>query len=421
MLMNNSTVDWKETKLGDVCSRINDLYPDRRKWHFKRYVGGDDFDPGEIRVRRSKPIEGNEEVMGYQFQWRFQPGDVLYVVKNPRLRKAGMVNFEGICSISSFVIRSNPSKLLQELLPFIFQTEAFVFHACNNAHGSTNPFLNWKDIAKYTFLLPPLDVQKRISNTLWAIEKHIEETEKLCSAAETFRDSLLEKLLTKGIGHTEFKKTSLGEIPLEWNVREVQELFTVETGTTPSTAVDEFWDNGSIDWFTPADFSGLQEEKKLEHSQRKISESAYLNTNLKKIPPNSLLISTRAPVGYVGLNTYECTFNQGCKGLVPKNTQEISTEFYLSYFLFIHDELERNSAGSTFKELAKSSLEKIKIVLAPKQEQEKIAGIIGNMNKMLVDSRLNKESLIRLRKKLINILLNRELPPVEDESTNGLQ
>ena len=164
---------WKKIKFGDIAKRINDTVPNRDEWTFDRYISGAHFDEGEIRITKSAPIKGNEEVIGYQFHWRFKPGDLLYVVKNPRLRKAGLVDFEGLCSISSFVIRSDEAKFLQNLLPFLFQTEAFTFHLCNNAHGSTNPFLNWKDIAKYEFLLPPIEEQKKISEVLWAIENNI--------------------------------------------------------------------------------------------------------------------------------------------------------------------------------------------------------------------------------------------------------
>lgn len=161
---------WRKVKFGDVVHKVNDKVPNRDEWTFDRYIGGQHFDEGEIRVTKSNPIKGNEEVIGPAFHMRFKPGHVLYVTRNPRLRKGGMVDFEGVCSNISFVLQADEIQLLQSLLPFVIQTEDFVMHTCNNAHGSTNPFLNWKDIANYEFLLPPLEEQKKINELLWSIE-----------------------------------------------------------------------------------------------------------------------------------------------------------------------------------------------------------------------------------------------------------
>jgi type I restriction enzyme, S subunit len=188
---------WKKMKFGGFAKRINDMVPNREEWTFDRYISGTHFDSGEIRIKNSAPIEGNEEVIGYQFQWRFKPGDLLYVVKNPRLRKAGVVDFEGLCSISSFVIRSDKEIFLQKLLPFLFQTEDFTFHLCNNAHGSTNPFLNWKDIAKYEVLIPPIKEQEKISEALWSIENNIKANEELLKQHIQYKSAFLHETFSK--------------------------------------------------------------------------------------------------------------------------------------------------------------------------------------------------------------------------------
>src|SRR3989344_6362020 len=186
---------WKKVQFGDVVSKINDKVSNREEWTFERYIGGEHFDEGEIRITRSAPIEGNEEVIGSAFHMRFKPGQVLYVTRNPRLRKGGIVDFEGVCSNVSFVMETDEKQLLQSLLPFIIQTEDFVKHTCNNAHGSTNPFLNWKDIAKYEFLLPPIEEQKNISEVLWEIENNIQRLEKILSKLYLFQRKISSELL----------------------------------------------------------------------------------------------------------------------------------------------------------------------------------------------------------------------------------
>lgn len=215
---------WIRVKFGDVVTHIKDKVPNRDEWVFDRYIGGEHFDEGEIRVIKSNPIEGNEEVIGSAFHMRFKPDQVLYVTRNPRLRKGGMVNFEGVCSNVTFVLEASKGYLLQSLLPFIIQTEDFVKHTTNNAHGSTNPFLNWKDIASYEFKIPNLDVQKKISEILWSVENTIEKMEFLIDSNDKFKNIVVNKLLTKGVKSQDFKSSCVGDIPISWDVSKFSQI-----------------------------------------------------------------------------------------------------------------------------------------------------------------------------------------------------
>lgn len=209
--MNNIPKGWRKVKFGDVVDRIKDQEPDRSKWTTDKYIGGQHFPEGEIRVTEYGSIKEDEWVIGSAFKIKFKPGDVLYVTRNPRLRKGGMVDFEGICSDVTYVLRADENQLLQSLLPFIIQTEDFVKHTCNNAHGSTNPFLNWKDIAKYEFYLPPLEGQEKIGEVLWSVEEDIQQSEIRISKKLFLKRKILNyyigsKLSTKYIGSDKLMK-----------------------------------------------------------------------------------------------------------------------------------------------------------------------------------------------------------------------
>lgn len=395
--MNKIPLGWKETRLGDVCTRVNDIWSDRTKWYFDRYIGGDDFDPGEIRVRRSKPIKGNEEVIGYQFQWRFQPGDVLYVVKNPRLRKAGVVDFEGICSISSFVLRSDNSKLIQELLPFLFQTENFVFHACNNAHGSTNPFLNWKDIAKYKFLLPPIEEQKKMSFILWEIEKHIKKTENLIQVTEKLKKGLLQELLTKGTGHKEFKKTELGEIPVDWQIVSLGEI------------CEERKDKA----YPPYDkqkYISLEQMDSANLIQSIFKESQSVQSVTNNFLTGDLLYGKLRPkLDKAALASFDgiCT----AEILVIDSKPGTFNEYLLLHFKSTPF-IEHNSDGAYGTKMPRTSFEllsKYKISLGSIEEQTMILAIISSLNKLENNCKKQIEHLTNIRKKLTNSFLSGEL------------
>ena len=200
---------WKKVQFGNVVKKINDKVQNREEWTFERFIGGQHFDEGEIRITRSAPIEGNEEVIGSAFHMRFKPGQVLYVTRNPRLRKGGMVDFEGVCSNVSFVMEADEKQLLQSLLPFVIQTEDFVKHTCNNAHGSTNPFLNWKDIVSYEFLLPPIEEQKKISEVLWEIENSIKDNTRYKTKLNLLKDKLVSDFFKENKDLINLKEASM--------------------------------------------------------------------------------------------------------------------------------------------------------------------------------------------------------------------
>jgi len=206
---------------------------------------------------------------------------------------------------------------------------------------------------------------------------------------------------------TKLKKTPIGKIPENWEVVRVREIFDVKTGTTPSTKQADYWENGEINWITPTDLSKLNGNIYLGDSERKITKRALEDYNLSFLPKGSLILSTRAPVGYVAVLTEETTFNQGCKGLVPKDWGKIIPEFYAYYFKFRRQHLESLSGGSTFKELAKAMLERFLVPLPPLSEQKKIAEILRTVDEAIEKTDEAIERTERLKKGLMQRLLTR--------------
>ena len=154
-------------KLSDVIIRANTKV-DKDTTDLIYYVGGEHFEYENVRVRQRGLIEGS--TIGPMFYYGFKAGDFLLVSRNPHLRKAGIVDFDGICSEKTFVLATaDESVLLPRFLPFILQNETFWTYAFSQRHGSTNTFINWSTLAEYTFELPPIEVQRRLSDVLWGI------------------------------------------------------------------------------------------------------------------------------------------------------------------------------------------------------------------------------------------------------------
>jgi type I restriction enzyme S subunit len=193
-------------ELGNVVDRIKDTV-DKNNTDLEYYVGGEHFDFGKVEIQGKAVIKGS--TIGPAFHMRFKPGDVLLMSRNPHLRKAARVNFEGLCSDVSYVCRTKDNNiLLQDLLPFIFQTDSFWKFAEEHKKGSTNFFLNWSDFQKYKFYLPEIDEQKELSKVLWQFNSTLDSYEDLINKS----NELLQARFIEMLDGKDIPLVSVGEI-----------------------------------------------------------------------------------------------------------------------------------------------------------------------------------------------------------------
>jgi len=391
--------DWKVVKLGNISALRNNIVKPERKGVIK-FVGLEHIDPRKTKIR---DYCSDLNIKSSKFQ--FYAGDILYGKLRPYLDKAVIIEFNGICSTDLIVINSNRFMTLQKYLIYLFHSKGFINYAISNTSGTNHPRTSWKAIANFKFGLPPLPEQQKIAEILSTVDQMIEKVDESIKKTQKLKKGLMQVLLTKGISHKEFKDTEIGRIPKEWEIEKIINLFDVQTGTTPSTKKQEYWEDGNINWITPSDMSKLHGKLFIKNSERKITEKGRKLSNLTLMPSGSIIISTRAPVGYVVIIERKATFNQGCKGLIPKNKGEINSEFYAYYLISKKRVLENSSGGSTFKELAKNILENFIIPIPPITEQQKIAEILSTVDSRLEMLRKRKGKLERVKKGLMNDLL----------------
>ena len=145
------------------------------------YVGGEHIASNELMVQGRGLIKGS--TIGPMFYYGFKAGQVLFVTRNPHLRKAALVDFDGICSEKTLVLETkNQSVLLQEYLPLVMQSDDFWKYMEENKSGGVNYFVNWSTLADYEFDLPPLAEQKLLADKLWAAYRLKESYKKLLLA-----------------------------------------------------------------------------------------------------------------------------------------------------------------------------------------------------------------------------------------------
>ena len=146
------------------------------------------------------------------------------------------------------------------------------------------------------------------------------------------------------------------------------DICDIYNGGTPNSKEKSFWGEG-FQWLTPKDM-GRMKTNYVSISERQITKSGLENSSAKLIPENSVILSCRAPIGHVAINEVPMCFNQGCKGLVPKNG--LLTKF-LYYFLISSKKLlNKLGSGTTFKEISARTLGKVEISIPPISVQQQI-------------------------------------------------
>ena len=170
--------------------------------------------------------------------------------------------------------------------------------------------------------------------------------------------------------HSNFKMRVENNIPEGWVETSIGNVTVVESGGTPSTKNSLYWSD-EIPWITPRDLSSFKGVF-IEKGERSISIEGLDNSSAKLLPKNTILFSSRAPIGYVVIAKNETATNQGFKNLI---CDEVNSHFKYFYYLMKHkaDLIERLSSGSTFSEASGSLIKSIEINLPPLPEQKAIA------------------------------------------------
>jgi len=190
-------------------------------------------------------------------------------------------------------------------------------------------------------------------------------------------------------------------IPNGWQEKKIVDVCNIINGSTPKSGVASYW-SGDVVWVTPNDLR--DSSFYVKDSERKITKEGLRSIGNRLVPKNSVILSTRAPIGYLGVTQQETAFNQGCKGLVCKT----DLTAFLYYVLQRNTEnLKKLGAGSTFLELSTSNLEKYIILIPPIKEQQKIAEILGGVDEDIAKTQEVIGATEKLKRGLMQQLFTR--------------
>ena len=209
-------------KLGELVDKIvgNE---DRFNTNLKYYIGGEHMDSGSIAIYRKGLLDSDKgRTLGYQFHYPFEPGDVLFMTKNPYLKKCARVDFSGICSIATFVIRTKDESILsQDFLPLLLQTDRFWDYLEANKSGSVNYFITWKILEKYEVDLPSYEEQIKMAEVAWSME----HTRRTYLRLLRYSELLVQARFTEMFG--DYSKNTMS-----WPIAEFKDFASIDANMT---------------------------------------------------------------------------------------------------------------------------------------------------------------------------------------------
>ena len=187
-----------------------------------------------------------------------------------------------------------------------------------------------------------------------------------------------------------------GKLPDGWKWVMLGEVCKVVSGSTPSTGVPEYW-GGDIIWVTPTDLGQLTGNR-IVSSARQITKSGYLSCGTEMVPPGSVILSTRAPIGHLGIAGLPVCTNQGCKAFVPG--PDVDSEFLYYSLEQAVPLLKVLGSGATFTEISKTQCQAFQIPLPPLHEQKRIAAILNEQMRAVDQARAATEAQLEAAKTL---------------------
>ena len=381
-------------------------------------------------------------------------GDVL-------IAKDGNSALETVCNVkqplnavllsSVAILRPNLNILDSDFLKYYLSSkEVIEYFKSNFISGAAIPRVVLRDFRKAQIRLPELKIQRKISKILSDLDEKIHLNNQINQTLESIAQAIFKswfidfepvraKIAAKQEGNDpelaamcaisgkseaeleqiakedfaelqataalfpdELVESELGEVPKGWVVSIVGEQVQTVGGGTPSTKNADFWDNGIHHWTTPKDLSNLT-DKILLNTERKITDIGLKKISSGLLPKNTVLMSSRAPVGYLALAKIEVAINQGYIAILP-NTK-YSAEYLIHWCKANMAEIKGRASGTTFQEISKRNFREINFI----RPDEKVIAVYTRTAKTLYDEitlkAKEKQSLINLRDTLLPKLL----------------
>lgn len=377
---------WLKVQLGDLAEDINERVDNPSESKFDRFVGLEHFVSGDLKIKSWSTTEGLVSAAK-----QFIKGDILFARRNAYLRRASMVDFDGVCSGDAFVLRENQDKVVPGFLAFIVNSNRLWDYANANAAGTMSKRVKWRDLANYEFLLPPKMQQVRLAELLWAGNQVIEAYDKLSynltinkfSNRSTLlfeRENLNSIALNASVGNI--------DLPKNWSVERLSSVAEIRDNLRkPINKETRQRMKGVYPYYGPTGILDYIDEYRLEGEHVLIGEDGdhFLKYNDWQM---TQLVSGK--------------FNVNNHAHIIKGSDRCLTEWIHLFFQHRNILSYLKKQGATRYKLTKESLSELPIILPPVGEQREYIERFTKLEQNAEELESVKTNVLNFQKALIN-------------------
>jgi len=395
--------EWKRFRLGELVKYEKGRKPERlfevHKVGYLPYLTAEYFRGGD--AKQFVDVENERSIA------RVSSQDIVLIWDGS---KAGDV-FTGLNGVlASTMVKIEPSEHL--IKPFLYYFLKTKFIDLNEkTTGSTIPHVSKTVFENLTILCPPLPDQQKIAKVLNTIQRAIEQQNKIIEAAKNLKRTLMQKLFTEGLRHTEFKETVIGQIPANWQAVQLGELVEVKGGKRLPKG-HKFADAPTqYPYIRLVDF---RNNSIVKNSLKFLTPQDYQLLRRYTISQDDIYISIAGTTGLVGIipgDLNGAILTENAAKLVIKIKENLSKHF-LMYFLASEDgqiQVQQQTAKALQPKLALSRIRQIVIPLPPLQEQQEIAHILSTVDKKREVEERKKVTLRQLFRTMLSKLMTGEI------------
>ena len=417
---------YKDTKVGRIpkdweVNLFGNFVEIKSGFGFKK----DDYSENGFRLLRidnvtyGKIIWNNIAHIPFSFEEKHKDlvlssGDILLALNRPITNnqlKIGRITKNDLPSILYQRVGklSSSSQELRDDFLYYLSKYFIYFFVQKSSVGSDQPFINLTSLRKMKVPIPSLTEQQKIAAILSTVDEQISTTDKIIEKSKELKKGLMQKLFSEGIGHTEFKDTKIGRIPKDWEVKNLSDHFNVIDG-----------DRGK-NYPSSTDF--YDEEYCLFLSAKNVTKNGFRFSQVQfitkekdkllrkgKIERNDLILTTRGTVGNFAFYDSSVPFQniRINSGMVMIRLKEgVYNKFLYQYFKsrYLDNQITQIVSGSAQPQLTVRAINKIKLIVPPLQEQQKIAAILSEADAKIEKEQTQKAQLEQLKKGLMQQLL----------------
>jgi len=405
--------DWTTKRLGDICETIySGGTPNTSE---EKYWNGDLnwLSSGETRSRYIRKTEKFITQLGVDNSStrKAKAGDIVVASAGQGLTRgqASYCVIETYINQSIIAIRTNRNVLHPLFLLYNLLNRYDELRSLSDA-SSTRGSLTCNIMKGLFIVFPTLPTQIKIATILSAYDNLIENNLRRIKILEEMAQNLYREWFVKfrfpGHQKARFVNSPLGKIPEGWEVDTVEHAFSIIGGGTPSKNVSEYWKNGTINWFSPTDLTATN-SMFMDYSGIQISELGLKKSSAQIFPPFSVMMTSRATLGVISINTTEACTNQGFISCIPNERFPLYTLYYwlkenVEYFISL-------GTGATFKEITKGVFKTIKLVVPAKTIVARFEDIVQQFALQVFNMQRKNINLRRTRDLLLPKLISGEL------------